>query len=568
MTRPAFFCARPGGGLTPMVPLDELPPTISIRGVPRTITPADTQGMTSCGMARARTEPWAIEGASTMAPPNQNDLIELKSILIKMISDNSLPAYHRDLVQNAMSRCLGNVPSAQVTTSATQAVAAPATANQGTHFSGDDRRVLLPRDQDRAQNRKKYCSYWIRHGECDYLQQGCMYKHEMPLEPRLIEELGLRDIPRWYREKFNVPSLLHATYHRPQAQLAIADQPQQKAIEYNEPSTASHDRANNPENAHHRVNNNGRFKAPRGAHNGKGRGNGRNHNSNRNMSHSTNGMRDLHNVPRNMTPEESTSPDSAISRSSSMKTGAPLDIQTSMMNSVSAAPAVMPVTSVAPPAQFGGGNLGFHAYQAPRFVGNDGMLHAAAFSGRHLAKPLVDCFEEGTSSSSVPTLNSPNTPRDSKAPDLFYRQSRRMYDFGCDGDTKKKLGTSPKILTPIEETVESDIVELNVIKPLQFRSGIFEAEIFKPDGRQAVPVLSTMGALLKKLRSGSERIDPHQVLFNFGPIGEDVKLPPKIQCSKTGVLIDTEIMDVTPAPAALPALYTFGQKAMYSHVNN
>ncbi|KAJ5532669.1 hypothetical protein N7494_009221 [Penicillium frequentans] len=66
---PGFICARPEGNFTPLVPFDEFPPNISIRGVSRILTPAQTQGMTSCGMARARTEPWAFEGASTLAPP-------------------------------------------------------------------------------------------------------------------------------------------------------------------------------------------------------------------------------------------------------------------------------------------------------------------------------------------------------------------------------------------------------------------------------------------------------------------------------------------------------------------
>ena len=55
---------------------------------------------------------------------------------------------------------------------------------------------------------KEYCSYWLRHGECDYAQQGCLYKHEMPLDRGVLEKLGLRDIPRWYREKHGLASYL------------------------------------------------------------------------------------------------------------------------------------------------------------------------------------------------------------------------------------------------------------------------------------------------------------------------------------------------------------------------
>ena len=54
--------------------------------------------------------------------------------------------------------------------------------------------------------KKVYCTHWIRWGECDYTQQGCLYKHEMPDEAKL-QEIGIATYPRWYRianpEMFN-----------------------------------------------------------------------------------------------------------------------------------------------------------------------------------------------------------------------------------------------------------------------------------------------------------------------------------------------------------------------------
>ena len=47
---------------------------------------------------------------------------------------------------------------------------------------------------------KVYCSFWIRRGECDYTQQGCLYKHEMPTDRDTLKELGISQIPRWWRE--------------------------------------------------------------------------------------------------------------------------------------------------------------------------------------------------------------------------------------------------------------------------------------------------------------------------------------------------------------------------------
>jgi hypothetical protein len=48
-----------------------------------------------------------------------------------------------------------------------------------------------------------YCTHWIRHGECDYIQQGCRYKHEMPNKATL-QNIGFRTVPRWWQEKVAV----------------------------------------------------------------------------------------------------------------------------------------------------------------------------------------------------------------------------------------------------------------------------------------------------------------------------------------------------------------------------
>lgn len=55
--------------------------------------------------------------------------------------------------------------------------------------------------------KKEYCSHWMRHGECDFAQRGCIYKHVMPTDPNVLAMCGFRDIPPWYRELYGVPSL-------------------------------------------------------------------------------------------------------------------------------------------------------------------------------------------------------------------------------------------------------------------------------------------------------------------------------------------------------------------------
>lgn len=104
---------------------------------------------------------------------------------------------------------------------------------------------------------------------------GCLYKHEMPTDPAMLERLGLRDIPRWYREKYGIQSLQQPQYGSFRSQsTAAVEQPAMRAIQYNNnASEAEYNPASNSNN-NDRVTN-GRFKSPRGVgFQGRARGGG------------------------------------------------------------------------------------------------------------------------------------------------------------------------------------------------------------------------------------------------------------------------------------------------------
>jgi len=61
-------------------------------------------------------------------------------------------------------------------------------------------RPLPPSGAEPDQGKKEYCTYWIRTGECDYTQQGCLFKHEMP-DRATLETIGFRSLPKWWQEK-------------------------------------------------------------------------------------------------------------------------------------------------------------------------------------------------------------------------------------------------------------------------------------------------------------------------------------------------------------------------------
>ncbi|KAL2001726.1 hypothetical protein VTN02DRAFT_1338 [Thermoascus thermophilus] len=196
--RPQFFCARPNGTLTPLIALDELPAHVSIRGVPRVLSPSDTQGMTSLGTVSPRAQFYIVDGVPVSqargVTGSSNQLVrdfELHPSILRAAADDSLPVAQRLALQSFLQQGLSQ------------------NWFMGAGGMGNPRQTHNRREAGGHNSKKEYCSYWIRHGECDYQQQGCLYKHEMPTDPAMLEKLGLRDIPRWYRDKYGIPSILN-----------------------------------------------------------------------------------------------------------------------------------------------------------------------------------------------------------------------------------------------------------------------------------------------------------------------------------------------------------------------
>lgn len=100
--RPQFFCTRPNGTLAPLIAVDDLPSHISIRGVPRVLSPNDTQGMTSLGTVTPRAQSYVIEDmsptstrASSTNPAHRNRDYDLQASLMRLASDENVPANQR-----------------------------------------------------------------------------------------------------------------------------------------------------------------------------------------------------------------------------------------------------------------------------------------------------------------------------------------------------------------------------------------------------------------------------------------------------------------------------------------
>ncbi|EMC92423.1 hypothetical protein BAUCODRAFT_288631 [Baudoinia panamericana UAMH 10762] len=253
--RLTYFISRDNGTTVPLIPADELPFNIRLQGVPRILRFEETVGMQHVGFAPHTGSTYVLEreihlgapgpGAMTgtsSRPRSSSSLYGQDHVRPKYLAPD---AYARQALAEAVNtatfqaatpqrqlsahetatnwRNASNPPAAKEpldtalptsrtvpgdrTQSVIDAILATTTGAASAARLGYTQHLtptptppsgFLP-DQDR----KEYCTYWIRHGECDFMQQGCMFKHEMP-DKATLERIGIRCVPRWWAEKQSV----------------------------------------------------------------------------------------------------------------------------------------------------------------------------------------------------------------------------------------------------------------------------------------------------------------------------------------------------------------------------
>lgn len=61
---------------------------------------------------------------------------------------------------------------------------------------------MSPPKDSNSRKKKIYCDKWIHDGSCAFTQQGCKFKHEMPMDKQTQRELGLfNGLPQWYKRQ-------------------------------------------------------------------------------------------------------------------------------------------------------------------------------------------------------------------------------------------------------------------------------------------------------------------------------------------------------------------------------
>ncbi|KAL8928570.1 MAG: hypothetical protein Q9208_001804 [Pyrenodesmia sp. 3 TL-2023] len=246
--RPQYFISRPDHTITPLIAVDELPDYIRIDGVSPVMSQADTHAMTSMGVKERSTgrydvhlvkitssssssseEPvkqasWSgIEPSSSGSdcdakPPipaqktehidqatadsgsveviQRPDLINVE----EKTADVTKEAHEQvdDAKSSHVEKWRQNVDIDQTQAKIDALLAASSHNNDKTKEKVDNEDPRAARQKlGLTPGKKVYCSHWIRTGECDFIQQGCIYKHEMPDDDSL-HAIGIRAVPAWY----------------------------------------------------------------------------------------------------------------------------------------------------------------------------------------------------------------------------------------------------------------------------------------------------------------------------------------------------------------------------------
>lgn len=129
---PQFCVYRPDGTLSPLLALDELPPYVQVLGLPRSMRQTVPNNMTRIATAYHPGRYYSVDAPALNAAGNPG-----------------AAAYGLGL-KNGMASGGGNAGGS-----------GGGNGNGGKNGSTRSGR-----------KKKVYCSYWIRHGECDYAQQG------------------------------------------------------------------------------------------------------------------------------------------------------------------------------------------------------------------------------------------------------------------------------------------------------------------------------------------------------------------------------------------------------------
>ncbi|KAK7552761.1 hypothetical protein IWX49DRAFT_556818 [Phyllosticta citricarpa] len=204
--RPDWFIQRDNGNYVPVLAVDELPVEVHLEGVPRNINQDKAKGMTFLGNWQYTGQTYSLvsKEQKTAQPPTANSTGPPKSVAIQQ-SDSHMGLRPKEPEDSE------TVVGYEKPLSLADKIA-EATPEAAARHNYIIQPPLPPSGKQPDQTKKEYCTYWIKTGGCDFTQQGCMYKHEMPDLKTLREKIGVTRVPKWYSDKYPDISPRHRSW--------------------------------------------------------------------------------------------------------------------------------------------------------------------------------------------------------------------------------------------------------------------------------------------------------------------------------------------------------------------
>ncbi|KAK5164781.1 uncharacterized protein LTR77_009445 [Saxophila tyrrhenica] len=230
--RIVYYIARNNGTIVPLIPADELPFNIRLQNVPRVLGADQIYGMQHVGSAPFTGFTFKLEHADHVyrpmsqpppGPPGHTrnwsgsepkNFLPPDALARQALAGTPPPTYQAKLHsfpprpvsahESAPNWRSKPSPTSDPTQSVIDAIIATQAGAQTAARSGYVPRstaAQVPPGRVPDPEKKTYCTYWIRTGECDFQQQGCLFKHEMPDSLEKLGELGFRHWPYWWKER-------------------------------------------------------------------------------------------------------------------------------------------------------------------------------------------------------------------------------------------------------------------------------------------------------------------------------------------------------------------------------
>lgn len=357
----------------------------------------------------------------------------------------------------------------------------------------------------------------------------------MPLEPAQLESLGLRDIPRWYREKFGVPSLLRSGrghHHHHALQAGNAGTPKFRAITY----YPTDDNANGSYNdltptsntsSNMQGSRNGQARKPyRSGTPGK-----RYNDAHAGVGYDRNSGKVVQQFATAPTqPAASTQVDVGSPAPSPESFVLDIDTEVNKLNipqepptlgwtnpSISSLPGGVSVSDARTVSVTGSMVSAPPIMPAPPMMSASPMMSAPRV---HALGRIMDSNQMGHGVPLNARLPHPTeghvNPLSAPGPGSFRAQSRRLLELGYDGNNSKNGDHSKSEVS--NDTSKGMVYDEEV--PL-----VYDGEVPLTPSSGTHMILTNMGHMLSQLNADSHPITSWDILFDYGPIGQDVIYP-------------------------------------------